>query len=79
MGARMFSPEYGSFLQEDYLRDTLGDLDLATDPLTGTRYGLAGGNPINFVEVDGHDKCWGASFRRWKAKYWKSRAKDFGG
>jgi RHS repeat-associated protein len=54
MGARFFSPDYGSFLQEDYLRDALADLDLATDPLSGTRYGLAGGNPINFVEVDGH-------------------------
>jgi RHS repeat-associated protein len=54
MGARFFSPDFGSFLQEDYLRDALGDLDLATDPLTGTRYGLTGGNPVNFVEVDGH-------------------------
>jgi RHS repeat-associated protein len=54
MGARMFSPDYGSFLQEDYLRDALQDIDLATDPLTGTRYGLTGGNPINFVEIDGH-------------------------
>jgi RHS repeat-associated protein len=54
MGARFFSPDYGSFLQEDYLREALGDLDLASDPLTGTRYGLAGGNPINFVEIDGH-------------------------
>jgi RHS repeat-associated protein len=54
MGARFFSPDFGSFLQEDYLRDALGDLDLATDPLSGTRYGLAGGNPINFVEIDGH-------------------------
>src|SRR5215217_5113601 len=54
MGARFFSPDYGSFIQEDFLRDALGDLDLATDPLTSTRYGLAGGNPTNFVEVDGH-------------------------
>ena len=50
MGARMFSPDFGSFLQEDYLRDALGDLDLATDPLTGTRYGLTGGNLVNFVD-----------------------------
>jgi len=54
MGARFFSPDFGSFLQEDYLRDALEDLDLASDPLTGSRYGLAGGNPINFVEIDGH-------------------------
>src|SRR5207248_8786507 len=45
----------------DYLRDALDDIDLATDPLTGTRYGLTGANPINFVEVDGHDfrPLWG--------------------
>jgi RHS repeat-associated protein len=58
MGARFFSPEYGTFIQEDYYRDALADLDLATDPLTGTRYGLTGGNPINFVEIDGHG-VWG--------------------
>jgi RHS repeat-associated protein len=58
MGARFFSPDYGTFLQEDYYRDALDDLDLATDPLTATRYGLTGGNPINFVEIDGHD-FWG--------------------
>jgi hypothetical protein len=57
MGARFFSPDYGSYVQEDYLRDALGDVDLANDPLTGTRYGLAGGNPINFVETDGHSVC----------------------
>jgi len=57
MGARFFSPDFGTFLQQDYLRDALGDIDLATDPLTNTRYGLTGGNPINFVEVDGHGVC----------------------
>jgi len=54
MGARMFSADYRSFLQEDYLRDALDELDLSTDPLTSTRYGLTGGNPINYVETDGH-------------------------
>jgi RHS repeat-associated protein len=63
MGARFFSPEYGSFIQEDFLRDALNDVDLANDPLTGTRYGLAGGNPINFVEVDGHSSC--SPFHGW--------------
>jgi RHS repeat-associated protein len=55
MGARFFSPDYGNFIQEDFLRDALGDLDLATDPMTGSRYALTGGNPVNFVEVDGHE------------------------
>lgn len=29
-------------------------MSLGFDPLTQNRYSLAGGNPINFVEVDGH-------------------------
>jgi RHS repeat-associated protein len=54
MGARFFSPDYGSFIQQDYFRNALADLDLASDPLTGTRYGLSGGNPLNYVDADGH-------------------------
>ncbi|MEU1922307.1 polymorphic toxin-type HINT domain-containing protein [Streptomyces albogriseolus] len=29
-------------------------MSLATDPFTGNRYAFAGGNPISFVELDGH-------------------------
>jgi RHS repeat-associated protein len=54
LGARFFSPDYGSFIQRDFLRDALDDVDLSSDPLTGSRYGLAGGNPVNFVDVSGH-------------------------
>jgi RHS repeat-associated protein len=54
MGARMFSPNVSHFLQQDFYEDALGDLDLSTDPLTMNRYALAGGNPIGFVELDGH-------------------------
>jgi RHS repeat-associated protein len=54
MGARRFSPDAGRFLQLDQYHDALADLDLTTDALTGNRYALAGGNPISFVEVDGH-------------------------
>lgn len=53
MGARRFGPS-NRFLQEDRFSDALSDLDLGTDPLTSNRYSLAGGNPANFVEVDGH-------------------------
>ncbi|MDQ1743407.1 MAG: hypothetical protein QOE23_1746, partial [Pseudonocardiales bacterium] len=53
MGARRFGPS-NRFLQEDRYSDALSDLDLGTDPLTSNRYSLAGGNPANFVEVDGH-------------------------
>ncbi|MGW1552727.1 polymorphic toxin-type HINT domain-containing protein [Streptomyces sp. NPDC002346] len=32
----------------------LDDMSLATDPYTSNRYAFAGGNPISFVELDGH-------------------------
>ena len=54
MGARQFGPGLAQFLQEDRYDDALADLSLATDPLTANRFSLAGGNPISFVEVDGH-------------------------
>jgi len=54
MGARRFSPKENHFLQEDRYAGALANLDLSLDPLTQNRYALAGGNPANFVEVDGH-------------------------
>jgi RHS repeat-associated protein len=52
-GSRRFGPS-NQFLQEDRYSGALSDLGLSTDPLTANRYSLAGGNPANFVEVDGH-------------------------
>jgi hypothetical protein len=54
MGARRFAPDLGAFLQQDQFSGALADLGLATDPLTQNRYALAGGNPISYVEWDGH-------------------------
>ncbi len=54
MGARRFGPDIGAFLQQDQFYGALSDLGLALDPLTQNRYGLAGGNPISYVEGDGH-------------------------
>jgi YD repeat-containing protein len=54
MGARRFGPDLGAFLQQDQFSGALADLGLATDPLTQNRYALAGGNPISYVEWDGH-------------------------
>jgi RHS repeat-associated protein len=54
MGARRFGPDIGSFLQQDQFSGALADLGLALDPLTQNRYALAGGNPISYVEWDGH-------------------------
>ncbi|HYO60731.1 MAG TPA: RHS repeat-associated core domain-containing protein, partial [Actinomycetota bacterium] len=54
MGARRFGPDSQSFLQPDQYGGALANLGLSMDPLTGNRYSLAGGNPVGFVEVDGH-------------------------
>lgn len=54
MGARRYGPDMGQFLQRDQYQHALSDLGLALDPLTQNRYALAGGNPISFVEYDGH-------------------------
>jgi RHS repeat-associated protein len=54
MGARRFGPDVGRFLQQDFYRGALDDLDLSIDPLTQNRFGFAAGNPISFVETDGH-------------------------
>ena len=44
----------GGVLQRDQFAGALADLGLALDPLTQNRYALAGGNPISYVEWDGH-------------------------
>ena len=54
MGARRYGVDTGRFLQQDMYASALGDLGLALDPLSQNNYALAGGNPISFVEVDGH-------------------------
>jgi RHS repeat-associated protein len=54
MGARRFGPDTTRFLQADAYASAIGDLGLGMDPLTQNRYALAGGNPVSYVEVDGH-------------------------
>ena len=54
MGARRFGPDTSRFLQSDRYAQALSNLGLSVDPLTSNRYSLAGGNPLSFVEVDGH-------------------------
>jgi RHS repeat-associated protein len=54
MGARRFGPGPNRFLQRDQYNGALANLSLSTDPLSQNRYSLAGGNPISFIEVDGH-------------------------
>ncbi|MCA1712761.1 MAG: hypothetical protein LC789_14440 [Actinobacteria bacterium] len=54
MGARRFSPDTGRFNSIDTYQGALDDLGLAADPLGQNRYALAAGNPLSFVETDGH-------------------------
>ncbi len=54
MGARRYTPATGRFLQYDYYDGSLANLGLTLDPLSRNRYALAAGNPVNFVETDGH-------------------------
>jgi RHS repeat-associated protein len=65
MGARRFAPDTGRFLQQDFYREALDDLELSEDSLTQNRYAFAGGNPISFIETDGHrfDRTTGARTR----------------
>jgi hypothetical protein len=54
MGARQFGPDIAHFLTPDFFYGSLSNLSLSTDPLTGNRYDMAGGNPISFNEGNGH-------------------------
>ncbi|ELS57260.1 golvesin C-terminal-like domain-containing protein [Streptomyces viridochromogenes] len=54
MGFRNYDPGLNRFLTRDMFGGALDDMALATDPYTGNRYAFAGGNPISFVELDGH-------------------------
>jgi RHS repeat-associated protein len=58
MGFRDYDPGLNRFLTRDLYNGALGDMSLATDPYTGNRYAFGGGNPVSFVEFDGH---WGFS------------------
>ncbi|MEU4770963.1 DNRLRE domain-containing protein [Micromonospora sp. NPDC023644] len=60
MGFRNYDPGLNRFLTRDMYGGAMADMGLATDPYTGNRYSFAGGNPISFVELDGH--LWGMSW-----------------
>jgi RHS repeat-associated protein len=54
MGFRNYDPGLNRFLTRDYYGGAMADMNLATDPFTNNRYAFAGGNPITFIELDGH-------------------------
>ncbi|MFC5833981.1 DNRLRE domain-containing protein [Nonomuraea insulae] len=55
MGFRDYNPGLNRFLNLDSYDGALDDLALGLDPWTANRYAFAGGNPINGVELDGHE------------------------
>ncbi|MEV0635523.1 polymorphic toxin-type HINT domain-containing protein [Streptomyces sp. NPDC050619] len=54
MGFRNYDPGLNRFLTRDMYGGALADMGLTTDPFTGNRYAFAGGNPVSFIEIDGH-------------------------
>jgi RHS repeat-associated protein len=54
MGFRDYDPGLNRFLSRDSYNGALADLDLGLSPWTMNRYGFAGGNPVSFIELDGH-------------------------
>ncbi|MGC4896189.1 RHS repeat-associated core domain-containing protein [Micromonospora sp. DT31] len=54
MGFRNYDPGLNRFLTRDTYGGAMADMALGMDPFTGNRYAFAGGNPVSFVELDGH-------------------------
>jgi RHS repeat-associated protein len=53
-GFRNYDPGLNRFLTRDMYGGALANMALSMDPFTSNRYAFAGGNPISFVELDGH-------------------------
>ena len=53
-GRAAVRPGPGQFLQEDRFDGALEDVDARDRSADGNRFALAGGNPVSFVELDGH-------------------------
>jgi RHS repeat-associated protein len=66
MGARRYTANNGRFLQPDSYSGAISNLGLSHGHLTRNRYSFAGGNPIGYIETDGHwfvgvhmiEECW---------------------
>ncbi|MFC4333715.1 golvesin C-terminal-like domain-containing protein [Salininema proteolyticum] len=54
MGFRDYDPGINSFLSLDVYNGALADLGLQTSPFTANRYTFAAGNPVTFIEFEGH-------------------------
>ncbi|WP_415952536.1 DNRLRE domain-containing protein [Streptomyces sp. KLOTTS4A1] len=54
MGFRDYNPGLNRFTTRDMYNGALADMGLGADPYTGNRYAFTGGNPVSFIEIDGH-------------------------
>jgi RHS repeat-associated protein len=54
MGFRDYNPGLNRFTSRDMYNGALADMGLGSDPYTGNRYAFTGGNPVSFLEIDGH-------------------------
>nr|WTB34338.1 RHS repeat-associated core domain-containing protein [Streptomyces sp. NBC_00830] len=57
MGFREYDPATNRFISRDMYTRADADMSLGARPETSNRYGFAGGNPINSIELDGHEAC----------------------
>ncbi|AXG13829.1 RHS repeat-associated core domain-containing protein [Intrasporangium calvum] len=69
MGFRDYDPGLNRFTTRDMYNGALADLNLAADPFNGNRYGFAGGNPINRIELDGHRPIEGEWWEMWQDRH----------
>jgi RHS repeat-associated protein len=57
MGFRNYDPGLNAFTSRDMYDGALADMNLTTDPFTGSRYAFGNGNPVSNIESDGHMPC----------------------
>jgi RHS repeat-associated protein len=55
MGFRDYAPGLNRFTTRDMYSGALANMTLGTDPYTSNRYAFTAGNPINLIEVGGHE------------------------
>ncbi|MFI2372299.1 polymorphic toxin type 27 domain-containing protein [Streptomyces sp. NPDC018833] len=56
-GFRDYDPATARFISRDMYNGAAADMNLGADPATASRYAFAAGNPVNNIELDGHESC----------------------
>ncbi|MFE4415428.1 DNRLRE domain-containing protein [Streptomyces sp. NPDC056821] len=57
MGFRDYDPAINRFISRDMYNGAEADMNLGADPATASRYAFTAGNPVNSIEIDGHQSC----------------------